>query len=76
MLERFTPTGLIRKAYSEGRGRSRFQIGINEPTGDILIWTVGPLGWWHDFQQVPPGTSFDDALNRTYIPWFYGWRDA
>jgi len=72
MLERFTPTGLIRKAY-DGDRRTRFQIGVNAPTGNILIWTVGPLGWWHDFQTVPAGTSFDDALALTYIPRFYGW---
>jgi hypothetical protein len=70
MRERFTPTGLIRKAYGGG---ARFQIGVNFPTGNILIWTVGPLGWWHDFQTVPAGTSFDEALARTFIPRFYGW---
>lgn len=66
--DRFTPTGLIKKAYG---GRARFQIA--RVNGKIMIWTVGAMGWWHDFQEVPEGTSFDEALAKTYIWWFYGW---
>jgi len=69
MRGRFTDRGRIRKAYGGG---SSFQVSA-QPDGTARIWTIGPLGWWHDFQTVPAGTSFDDALALTHIPSFYGW---
>lgn len=63
---KFTPTGYVR-----GQGRTSFQIHV---AGDIAtIWTIGPLGWWHDFQIIPAGTSFDEAVRRTFLPRFNGW---
>lgn len=67
--ERFTDKGRIRKAYG---GKSSFQIA--HTLGKVTIWTIGPLGWWHDFQHVPEGTSFDEALRLTHIPAHYGWE--
>lgn len=66
--ERFTDTGRIRKAFGGG---ASFQVSVVD--GTLHVWTVGPLGGWHDFQKIPAGTSFDDALKMTYIPRFYGW---
>jgi hypothetical protein len=68
MRERFTSKGRIRKAFGGG---ASFQVSLTN--GKVTIWTVGPLGWWHDFQTVPEGTSFDAALALTHIPSFYGW---
>jgi hypothetical protein len=69
MRARFTDKGRIRKAYGGG---SSLQVSL-QPDGSALVWTIGPLGWWHDFQTIPAGTSFDGALARTHLPSFYGW---
>lgn len=69
----FTPTGRIRKA-SGGTGRDGVGIAANAD-GTISLWAVGPLGWWHDFQTIPAGTSFDAALSLTHLPRFYGWAE-
>ena len=66
---RFTPTGRIKKEFG---GDASFQVARVD--GKITIWTVGPMRWWHDFQTVPEGISFDDALRLTHIPGFYGWE--
>lgn len=68
MRDRFTSKGRIRRAFG---GRASFQV--SRVDGKVCIWTVGPMGWWHDFQSVPEGTSFDAALALTHIPSFYGW---
>ena len=70
---RFTPTGHLR--LGKDTGRVSFQCARSLLGSDITIWTIGPLGWWHDFQSVPGDTSFDDAVRLTYIPRFYGWED-
>jgi len=70
---RFTPTGYM-KGYEGKSKQVSFQC-VRAPDGDITIWTIGPLGWWHDFMSVPKNTSFDDAVRLTYIPRFYGWED-
>lgn len=69
--DRFTPTGRIRREHGGG---TSFQIDL--VNGKVYIWTIGPMGWWHDFQPVPEGTSFDAALALTHIPAFFGWEAA
>ena len=64
MRERFTAKGRIRQCFG---GRTFFQV-MQEPDGRVLIWTVGPMGWPHDFQFIPAGTSFDDAqIGRAHV---------
>ena len=67
LLPRFTPTGYIRG----DRRCTRLQIA--EVNGSVCVWTVGPMGWWHDFKGIPHGASFDDVVKHTHIPSFYGW---
>jgi len=64
----FTSTGRVRGR----RTRASFQCA---PTagGWVNVWTIGPLGWGHDFATVSPETSFDDAVRQTYLPGWYGW---
>jgi hypothetical protein len=68
MRERFTDKGRIRPRFGGG---ASFQIA--EVNGKVMIWTIGPMEWWHDFQEAPRGLSFDEALLRTHIPYHYGW---
>lgn len=70
LRERFTDKGRLRREYG---GRNSFQIAPSKTPGEVLIWTIGPMGWWHDFQRVPEGTSFDEALGRTHLPGHLGW---
>jgi hypothetical protein len=69
LRELFTDKGRVRPAYGGG---ASFQI--DEIRGRVMIWTVGPMGWWHDFQEVPRGLAFDAALARTHLPSHYGWK--
>ena len=70
LVSRFTPTGYVKGK----RTRESFQCEATW-NGRVMIWTIGPLGWWHNLQTVEPGTSFDDAVRRTYLPGFHGWDD-
>ena len=67
MRSLFTAKGRVRPIHGGG---SSFQI--SEVNGKVMIWTIGPMGWWHDFQEVPRGLPFDEALARTHLPGHYG----
>lgn len=72
LRERFTDKGRLRRQYG---GRNSFQIAPSTlRDGEVLIWTIGPMGWWHDFQTLPQGTPFDEALARTHLPGYLGWE--
>jgi hypothetical protein len=66
--ERFTGTGRVKRAYGGG-----WSFQVSSVNGAVHVWTIGPLGWWHDFHRVEPGTSFDDALRSTGLPFHFGW---
>ena len=68
--DHFSDKGRVRAAYGSGWS---FQIARHRD-GKVWIWTVGPLEGWHDFQEIAPGTPFDDALFRTGLPGHLGWR--
>lgn len=71
--DRFTDKGRVKREHGGGWS---FQIAPSHSNStEALIWTVGPLGWWHDFQTVPVGMPFDEALERTALPAFFGWLD-